>query len=100
MSDFEKLDGILDLTKILDQADISKLNNSSFDHPFDLSKNHSNLAELQDVSKSEDDLPPPRRRNKYKRKDGNSSDEMSSVIASDSSFEHRMEPLDEDLRHD
>ena len=65
-------------------------------HPFDLSQDHSGNQEVQNHSDSDEILRVQKRPNKYGPKDMDSSGELSSVIGSDSSFEHKMQLLDED----
>ncbi len=96
LNDFKKLDELLNLTGILGEADNSKLEQSSFLHPYDLSENHSNKVDLEDVSQSEQELSEVQAHNKYKPKNVDSSAELSSCIASDSSFEEKVKVVDED----
>lgn len=90
LADFDHLDKILELTKVLNEADSSLEQNSSFQHPYDLSQRHSNRPELADVSASVNDTPARRKRRKKGADDEclASSDAQSSVIASNSSFDH------------
>ena len=63
-----------------------------------MTERHSQRQELEDFSLGSDKEPTPRGRVKFKPNEMNNSyDIRSSIIASDSSFEHKLEDLEKDM---